>query len=112
MKYLFTVRHGTFGRPITLDSFFPITIDEKLLDPEVVKGMSEFGSDKINEDYQKVQEYIHSTTFRLRFNQDMYQSILVVSTDDDYGLNRELLEVYLTSMSSDELLSFLKESEL
>ena len=112
MKYLFTVRHGTFGSPITLDTFFPITIDEKLLDPEVVKGMSEFGSDKINEDYQKVQEYINSVSLRLRFNQDMYQSILIISTDEDYGIDRELLESYLGSMSSDELLKFLKESEL
>ncbi|MBT8448540.1 MAG: hypothetical protein KJO69_02565 [Gammaproteobacteria bacterium] len=112
MKYLFTVRHGTFGDPITLDCFMPIDIPKEFLHPDVAVSMKEFGTDEMNMKYHEVLHTINAMRMRLRYNMDMYHKVCVTETADDYAITRELLEAYLQSMSNTELKGFLKESEL
>ena len=115
MKYIFTARTpNSFwdDDKVTIDTFYPIPIAPELLDPEVVQASSEFGSTSMNKQYNDVEQVIWSIKLRLRFNNDMYPHVLMVSTDDDYEITREMLEAYLQSMSVVELKGFLEESRI
>lgn len=116
-KILFTVGFGTVMEDflVYLDTFLPIKATEDewniVLNFDAAEELA-IVPKELEEMRMAVISFLNIIPMRLRFNQDMYQHICVISLPDDVEMTREGLEIFLNTKTKEELKTFLKGASI
>jgi hypothetical protein len=108
-RYLFTVRQR-FGETPVVDSFYRVRIPSGLTG-EQAKTMIALKEDYLKEERSEDVNALNGMQLRLRFNQDMFQKVCMVSVNGE--IDAEALDIIVAMKHKEGTLAkFLKDASL
>ena len=114
-RYLFTCRMNGFDadteEAVSVDAFYKVPLRTEQLDYEVCKAQEELLGNPWHDEIQALGSTMNAMRLRLRFNQDMFQGICMIKTDQELDIDD--MECLLRAHSRRGTLNnFLKEAKV